>query len=100
MHAIREYLSGFSLRVGNENLWGWAKQILIYQMWENFIHMTEGSDSHEKSPSESIFPYCVHPSWVVHVVGHSVTFKHGITSYAPSQHWDIIFACAKNNIYI
>lgn len=71
MHAIREYLSGFSLRVGNENLWGWAKPILIYQMWENFIHMTEGSDSHEKSPSESIFPYCVRSSWVVHVAGHS-----------------------------
>lgn len=71
MHAIWEYLSGFSLRVGNENLWGWAKQILIYQMWANFIHVTGSSDSREKSPSESIFPYCVPPFWVVHVAGHS-----------------------------
>ena len=62
-----EYLSGFSLRTGSENLWGWAKQILIYQMWANFIRMTGGSESREKSASGSIFPYYVPPFWVVQV---------------------------------
>lgn len=56
-------------------------------MWANFIRVTGGSESREKSASESLFPYCVPPFWVVQVAGHSWwPLKYSIPSYTPSQH--------------
>lgn len=70
----------------SENLWGWAKQILIYQMWANFIHVTGGSDGREILILSLSFAYHAPPFWVVQVAGHSQwPLECGIPSHALSQ---------------